>query len=154
MKIIAYVISLICFVVSLCHYSEILMVLSVPIMVFITVFIHEMGHYIGCKINNNIVTSINTPLFVIKGNKANIINTLFPKCYCGFIKKHNNALAYIGGPIMSLLLILVLIYIMIKTKMVVMRWFVIIAGIAFTVNILPYKNNDMMMFCRELRKNK
>lgn len=154
MILLTYAISTVCFAFSLYCNNMVLNILSIPAICCFSIVIHEMGHCIGCIINHNAITMVSTPLFAIKGNKVYIANTFIPKCYCGFIKNNNNALAYIGGPIMSLLLILVLTHIMIKTKILVIQWFVIIAGIVFMVNILPYKNNDMMMFCRELRKNK
>lgn len=149
MSILLYLPSFICYILSFFYNSIALFVLSIPFLLLLCAIVHELGHCLGCYINSNKITIIVTPLFEYKNGKISIVDTLIPESYCSFVKSENNSLVYILGPIISFLFALLTGVLYILFKRISIAVLVMVAVIAFLINIIPGKNGDLKKFHNE-----
>lgn len=147
-----YFLSFICYILSFLTESVLLLIISIPFLLFICAMIHEAGHCIGCYINSNKITRVVTPFLTYCDGKLGVANTISPKSYCSFAKGKNDSLVYILGPMMSLVFAVLsglLYYVFGSSALMLLT---IIAIIVFLINIIPGKNGDLTKYFNEKNK--
>lgn len=152
MIIALYIFSCICYILSFLTESVLLLIISIPFLLFICAMIHEAGHCIGCYINSNKITRVVTPFLTYCDGKFGVANTISPKSYCSFVKGKNDSLVYIFGPMMSLIFAVLsgLIYYVLGSKALMLL--TVIAIIILLINIIPGKNGDLTKYFNEKNK--
>ncbi len=147
-----YLVSFICYILSFFVEGILLLFLSIPFLLLVCAAVHELGHCIGCYLNSNKITSVATPLFTYHGGKIEIANDIVPKSYCSFVKRENDSLVYISGPLTSLGLAVLTgsIYYMFESSSLAV--FALVAIFVFLINMIPGKNGDLTKFIKEKNK--
>ena len=146
--------SIICAIVSLFIGSLFLSLLGIPGIFVISSFFHEMGHMIACFINGNKITKIRVYFLEFSEGKIKLRDKFRLDSSCSFIRSRNDAIVYLGGPIVSFLLTFILLIVGILTQRQV--WFIFFEVFLLRLfrNILTKENNDINNAINENRKSK
>lgn len=152
MMVAIYLVSFISYILSFFIESVLLLILSIPFLLFVCAMIHEVGHCIGCFINSNRVTRIVTPFLTYCDGKIEVSNGIFPESYCSFVKGKNDSLVYIFGPIMSLTFVVFSVFLYCTFTLRALMFLTVIAIVVLLINIIPGQNGDLIKFIKEKNK--
>ena len=143
-KLLIYIISLISFILSFIFDKIYLTIMSIPFILIILCFIHEMGHYLGCKIKNKKVKLIKIFSFKYENNKLMIDPKLSFGGVVSFLKDETSSkLVYALGPIFSLICSLVILLLYIFIRINILFVLLILSIITFFCVSIPYRGSDI-----------
>lgn len=152
--IIVIIASLIAMILSIIKNDFLLTFFAIPSFFVILTLLHELGHAMFCKLNKNIITRIFVCFFCInmKDKKIYFMDYFRFQSYCAFIKKKNNAIIYLGGPIISIVVTSIIGAYVFETKKYEMIFYFIISVLYTIINIIPYGKSDINSYIEERRK--
>lgn len=148
------ILSMICAVLSLFTGRITFSLLGLPGAFIISSFFHEMGHALACGINGNKITKIRVYFLEFTKGKIKLRDEFRLDSSCSFIRTSNDAVVYLGGPIASFLLTLILFIIWLLTRSQVWVIFFEVFLLRLVKNILSKENNDINNAVGEFRKEK
>lgn len=147
-------ISLFFMILSILKNNLLCAILGILAFIVLLTLFHEMGHALFCKINKNKITRIFICFFYIKDKKIYLTNFFRLQSFCAFIKRKKNAIVYLGGPIISFFVTIIIGILLIYTKICVVLFYLILSLIYSIINIIPYGKSDMILFLEERRTQK
>lgn len=143
-KLIIYIISFISFILSFFYNFIYLIILSVPFNLIFLCFIHEIGHYIGCKIKNKKVKLIRIFSIKYEDKKLCIVPTFNFGGVVSFLKDRTSSkLIYIMGPIFSLFISIIILLLYLIFKEVVLFVLLVLSVITLFCVSIPYRGSDI-----------
>lgn len=143
-KLLMYIISFISFILCFIFDKIYLIILSIPFMLLVLCFIHEMGHYIGCKIKNKKVKYVKIFSIKYENNSITIVPEFNFGGVCSFLKDESNSkLVYILGPLFSLITVLVILFLYLIIKVNILFVLLILSIITLICVCIPYRGSDI-----------
>ncbi len=133
--------------------SLIAAMVGLPFYLLILSIFHESGHVLGCLINKNKVTGITVSSFSLR--EGRILIEKYPSIYgsCSFIRKEKNAIVFMGGPVVSILLSGVLLMVASsKWTLPGTKLYAAVTVIHCVRNLVPLYQSDMKQFIQEINK--
>lgn len=126
-------------------------IISIPFFVLFCAIVHELGHFVGCKIKGRKVYEIRIPFLRWKEGKVSLTRKM-DSC-CIFYGKEKNLFIFLLGPLFSLVHAGCWLFLFLYYKSEILLCYLIIAAIAFVVNMIPAKNSDVQKIVEGLRKS-
>ncbi len=144
-KVILFIISLLSFILSFIYTDNILLIIiSIPFILYLLCFVHELGHLVGCKIKKKKIKSFNIFSFRFEDNKYYIDSRLNFGGNCCFIKDDRSSkLIYLLGPFNSLIISFISYLIYYFSNFKVMFIFFILSLITLICTLVPYRGSDI-----------
>lgn len=123
--------------------------LTLPFQLFLSMFIHEIGHALGCLYKKQKIISIKIMSFILINQKIKIAKTNIFKSNCLFVKKEKNSIIFLMGILSTLFFLIVLMSLIYFLKLEEFIILFIINFIILLVNILPFPKSDIRMIFKE-----
>ena len=143
-KLLIYIISLISFVLSFIFDNVYLIIISIPFILVLLCFVHEIGHFIGCKIKNKDVKYIKVFSFKYEDNKISIIPGVSFGGVVSFRKDQNNSkIVYALGPIFSLIFTIIVLLLFILIRANILFVLLILSIVTLFCVTIPYRGSDI-----------
>ena len=146
-----YAASFLCFLLFLFVGSSFLTAFGcIPFFILLCTSVHELGHCAGCLLTGSKIRKVQLPLFTVEESHFRINSRISPVSCCSFQKSSMPWLVYLMGPLFSLLLFGLSLWVCLASPNETTTAGCILAFTVLAVNIVPYKRNDMSMFLREI----
>jgi hypothetical protein len=126
------------------------LLVSIPVFILICALVHELGHFVGCKIKGREVYEIRIPFFCWKRGKLAITSRVASCCI--FEGKEENLLIFTLGPVFSFVYASIWLLLFLCFKNDILFCYFCLATAAFLINMIPARNSDMQKIIEGLKK--
>ena len=146
--------SMVALVVAICRHDIWMSVAGLPGYLFLLSLLHECGHVLGCKLNRSKLTGVCVVFFGVRQGKLYLLQQPKPESYCTFIRKERNGIVFLGGPVVSLVVTLLVLSLVVTTGSYVWLIYYLVSALHLLKNLIPGRNSDMQMLLKEGKKQK